>query len=210
MCSRGTLATAASTCHALYRPVTPECVRDADCLLEGSRFEPSVPPANGPLRQNANDFREIEKGRKYPFSRGTGSSNPAPSSGVSGANLSLAGIRLSRSRSHGFPRRPSRDERRGRQRHTGRGNIGLTGDNVSVGPHSSTAPPVMRRRRCHADLNEVGPFSGLMCGRSLSSDRVKQNRARSADRARRAADVSARAAFLRSDRVADARRGSLW
>src|SRR5712672_3235890 len=74
MCSRGTLATAASTCHALYRPVTPECVRDADCLLEGSRFEPSVPPANGPLRQNANDFREIEKGRKYPFSRGTGSS----------------------------------------------------------------------------------------------------------------------------------------
>ena len=142
--------------------------------------------------------------------RGTEGSNPSPSSGESGANLSLAGIRLSRSRSHGFPRRPSRDERRGRQRHTGRGNIGLTGDNISVGPYSSTAPPVMRWRRCHADLNEVGPFSGLMCGRSLSSDRVKQNRARSADRARRAADVSARAAFLRSDRVADARRGSLW
>src|SRR5262249_8331626 len=33
---------------------------------------------------------------------GTGGSNPVPSSGESGANLSLAGIRLSRSRSRGF------------------------------------------------------------------------------------------------------------
>jgi len=37
-------------------------------------------------------------------SRGTDGSNPVPSSGESGANLSLAGIRLSRSRSRGFPR----------------------------------------------------------------------------------------------------------
>ena len=39
---------------------------------------------------------------------------------------------------------PGRDERRGRQRHAGRGNIGPTGGNISVGPYSGTAPPVMR------------------------------------------------------------------
>jgi hypothetical protein len=36
--------------------------------------------------------------------RGTEGSNPVPSSGESGANLSLAGIRLPTSRSRGFPR----------------------------------------------------------------------------------------------------------
>jgi hypothetical protein len=36
-----------------------------------------------------------------------------------------------------------RGERRGRQRRAGRGNIGPTGGNISVGPYSSTAPPVM-------------------------------------------------------------------
>src|SRR4029077_8306824 len=35
-----------------------------------------------------------------------------------------------------------RGERRGRQRRAGRGNIGATGGNISVGPYSSTAPPV--------------------------------------------------------------------
>src|SRR5215471_4828057 len=35
---------------------------------------------------------------------GTEGSNPVPSSGESGANLSLAGIRLPTSRSRGFPR----------------------------------------------------------------------------------------------------------
>ena len=34
---------------------------------------------------------------------------------------------------------PGRDERRGRQRHAGRGNIGPTGGNISVGPYSGTA-----------------------------------------------------------------------
>ena len=34
-------------------------------------------------------------------------------------------------------------ERRGRQRRAGCGNIGPTGGNISVGPYSSTAPPVM-------------------------------------------------------------------
>ena len=36
--------------------------------------------------------------------RGTNGSNPVPSSGESGANPSLAGIRLPASRSGGFPR----------------------------------------------------------------------------------------------------------
>src|SRR5262245_36945361 len=36
-----------------------------------------------------------------------------------------------------------RGERRGRQRRAGRGNIGPTGGNISVGRYSSTAPPVM-------------------------------------------------------------------
>jgi len=34
-------------------------------------------------------------------------------------------------------------ERRGRQRRAGRGNIGPTDGNISVGPYSGTAPPVM-------------------------------------------------------------------
>ena len=36
-----------------------------------------------------------------------------------------------------------RGGRRGRQRRAGRGNIGPTGGNISVGPYSSTAPPMM-------------------------------------------------------------------
>src|SRR3954452_14725380 len=55
-----------------------------DSLLEGSRFEPSVPPANGLLLHNLKE--EIEKGggsTEYPFSRGTEGSNPACSSGES-------------------------------------------------------------------------------------------------------------------------------
>ena len=161
------------------------------------------------MHESSGRFAGMARKLRLILAGGTGSSNPVPSSGESGANLSLAGIRLSRSRSRGFPRCPSRDERRGRQRHTGRGNIGLTGDNISVGPYSSTAPPVMRSATLPRGSQRSRAFSGLMCGRSLNSDRVKQNRARSADRARRAADVSARAAFLSSDRVADARRGSL-
>src|SRR5262245_63638387 len=40
-----------------------------------------------------------------------------------------------------------RGERRGRQRRAGRGNIGPTGGNISVGPYSSTEHPVMGRDR---------------------------------------------------------------
>ena len=46
-----------------------------------------------------------------------------------------------------------RGERRGRQRRAGRGNIGPTGGNISVGPYSSTAPPVMWRQM--RGLNEA-------------------------------------------------------
>jgi hypothetical protein len=74
--------------------------------------------------------------------QGTGSSNPSPSSGESGANLSLAGIRLPTSRSRGFRGCAGRGERRGRQRRAGHGNIGPTGGNISVGLSSSTAPPL--------------------------------------------------------------------
>jgi hypothetical protein len=42
-----------------------------------------------------------------------------------------------------FRRCAGRGERRGRQRRAGRGNIGPTAVNISVGPYSSTAPPVM-------------------------------------------------------------------
>jgi len=72
----------------------------------------------------------------------TGSLLTAPSSGESGANLSLAGIRLPTSRSRGFRGCAGRGERRGRQRRAGRGNIVPTGGNISVGLYSSTAPPV--------------------------------------------------------------------
>src|SRR5439155_13857746 len=74
--------------------------------------------------------------------RGTEGSNPVPSSGESGANLSLAGIAFLRREAAVFRGCAGRGERRGRQRRAGRGNIGPTGGNISVGPYSSTAPPV--------------------------------------------------------------------
>jgi hypothetical protein len=43
-----------------------------------------------------------------------------------------------------FPGCPGLDERPGRQRHVGRENIWPKGGDISVGPYSSTAPPVMR------------------------------------------------------------------
>jgi transposase len=60
-------------------------------------------------------------------------------------------VRTCLSREFAFPRREAavfrgcagRGERHGRQRRAGRGNIGPTGGNISVGPYSGTAPPVM-------------------------------------------------------------------
>jgi hypothetical protein len=69
-------------------------------LLTAKALNPVL--ATGPVSLVAG-FRVVSK--KCCPQRGTEGSNPPPSSGESGANLSLAGIRLSRSRSHGFPRR---------------------------------------------------------------------------------------------------------
>ena len=56
---------------------------------------------------------------------------------------------------------PGRDERRGRQRHAGRGNIGPTGGNISVGPYSGTAPPVMRSATMPRGSQRSRAFFGL-------------------------------------------------
>jgi hypothetical protein len=54
-----------------------------------------------------------------------------------------------------------RDERRGRRRHEGRGNIGPTGGNISAGPYSSTAPPVMRSATMPRGSQRSRAFFGL-------------------------------------------------
>jgi hypothetical protein len=54
-----------------------------------------IPPRRRSIGPNS-----AEASKLLPISRGTGSSNPFPSSGESCANLPRAGIRLSRSRSH--------------------------------------------------------------------------------------------------------------
>src|SRR4051794_31533287 len=59
-----------------------------DSLLEGSGFELSVPPGLGSYRAStptASQYSEPRNGRS--FYGGTNSSNPLPSSGESGANL---------------------------------------------------------------------------------------------------------------------------
>src|SRR5215831_17639904 len=77
----------------------------SDSLLERDGFEATVPCARRLFRWTEYRAEATRSGLETMIvSRGTDSSNPAPSSGESGANLSLAGIRLSRSRSRGFPR----------------------------------------------------------------------------------------------------------
>jgi hypothetical protein len=87
--------------------------------------------------------------------RGTEGSNLSSSSGESRANLSLAGIRLSRSRSRGFPRvsGPGRavrsaETRRARQHR-------------ADGPYSGTAPPVMRSATMPRGSQRSRAFFGL-------------------------------------------------
>jgi hypothetical protein len=75
---------------------------------------------------------------------GTEISNPLPSSGESGANLSLARIRLSRSRSRGFPRLSGPERAVWVGRDTRARNIWPKGGDISVAPYSSTARSVMR------------------------------------------------------------------
>jgi hypothetical protein len=144
--------------------------------------------------------------RKKPnrISRGTRSSNPVPSSRRS----------ASRPNSPPFLEKPAvsagvrgRVGRRGRQRRAGADNIAAKSGNISVGPYSSTAVRPMPFATVAAPVaSEVGlPRLGDV-GRALSSERLKQSRARPAARARQAADVSAPAACLRSGRAAGARR----
>ena len=60
-----------------------------DSPLEGGGFEPSVPGAKEPVSFAEGELRGIERGRptKVVSLRGTDGSNPSPSSGESGANL---------------------------------------------------------------------------------------------------------------------------
>ena len=93
-----------------------------------------------------------------PISRGTGSSNPSPSSGES---VSLP-ERVSRIGNPGFPRGCARLAwRPGRQRRAGGYKMAPTGGNISVAPYSSTAVPLTCRREGHAGPNKVGAFAGL-------------------------------------------------
>src|SRR3984957_594538 len=57
--------------------------------VEGCGFEPSVPGAKEPVSFAEGELRGIERGRptKVVSLRGTDGSNPSPSSGESGANL---------------------------------------------------------------------------------------------------------------------------
>src|SRR3984893_13353442 len=60
-----------------------------DSPVEGGGFEPSVPGAKEPVSFAEGELRGIERGRptKFVSLRGTDGSNPSPSSGESGANL---------------------------------------------------------------------------------------------------------------------------
>ena len=137
------------------------------------------------------------------IARGTGSSNPSPSSRQSVSR----GISLSRSEKPAVAAACAGPARRhGRQRRVGRVNTTPTADNVSARRYSSTA--VQARRFCtwlhccakRGRISDVTKLS-VRCGR--------QSQARSVARARSAADVSAPEACLRSDRAADGRRGWL-
>ncbi len=78
---------------------------EADSLVEGDGFEPSVPGTKEPVFVAEGELRDrTGAAKKGCFLCGTDGSNPSPSSSESGANLSLAGIRLPTSRSRGFPR----------------------------------------------------------------------------------------------------------
>src|SRR6516165_5996266 len=97
--------------------------------------------------------------------------------------------------------------RHGRRRHAALVNITLTAGNISVGPYSSTAVPT---RRFATVVCTGAPSEGRVSNvTALSSDRLKQSRARSAAHASQVEDVNAPAVCLRSDPAADGRRGWL-
>ena len=124
---------------------------------------------------------------------------------------SLARIRVRRSTTPAFRAgvRGRLGDRVGREAQ-GCFDIAPTGGNISVGPYSSTAVPLVGSARMPRGCNEVGPFSScnVRCLLNFGSG-LKQSQARSADRARKAADGSARGASPPSNRAAAAHRGSL-
>ena len=128
--------------------------------LEGTGFEPLVPHekksvfvAEGELR----DRTGAAKKRLF-LLRGTESSNPSPSSRQS---VSLPQP-LSKVENPGFPRGCARLAwRPGRQRRAGCFDIAPTGGNISVGPYSSTAVPLMWSARMPRRSRRSRAFSGL-------------------------------------------------
>jgi hypothetical protein len=136
---------------------------------------------------------------------GTDGSNPSPSSRES---VSLPHP-LSKVENPGFPRGCARLAwRPGRQR---RARCLISRQPAAISLSDQNPVPQCRwwgRRECHACPNEVGPSPGLTWVGLCIRIGLNQNRARSADRARQAADVSAREASLRSNRAAAAHRGS--
>jgi hypothetical protein len=138
---------------------------------------PRTPPVRSPSFANPlkSELRRARQG-------GTEGSNPSPSS------------RQSVSRPHprskvdnpGFPRGCARPAwRPGRQRRAGCFDIAPTGGNISVGPYSSTAVPLMGSARMPRGSQRSWPFFELQRA-VLIEFRIglKQSQARSADRAR--------------------------
>ena len=85
-----------------------------------------------------------------------------------------------------------------------------TGGNISAGPYSSTGVPLMWAARMLSWSQRSRAFSGFRVRIDLGIRiGLKQSRAWPSDRARQAADVSARGASLPSNRAAAAHRGWL-
>ena len=122
-------------------------------------------------------------------------------------SLSLSGFRLRRRKDASFPPCGGHAGRQRRQRRAKPSSVGPSSVGVSVGPYSSTA--VLRVRfaiSAALAASKVGCLGSSDLGGALSSDRLKQSRAGSVDRARPMAAVSAPAACLRSGGMAGARR----
>jgi len=165
--------TAASANHLPIKGTRSRNRWFADSLLEGDGFELPVPRAMqarleakiagfGCVRRRlsaaavgGHQLRRKAKSRNRTLiARGTGSSNPSPSSrqsvshGISPLCIEKPAVAAACAGSAG---------RHGRQRRVGLVNITPTAGNISVGPYSSTAAPARRSRRgCTGVPSEVG------------------------------------------------------
>src|SRR6516164_1573764 len=110
-------------------------------------------------------------------------------------------------KSPGFRQCGDEARRHGRQRRASSSNIALRNASVSIGRYSSTAVSPMRFATVGRPAAKRGwPLGLTQYDGAYSRDRLKQIPARSADRAKPAADASVPAACLRSDQAAGARR----